>query len=67
MLNLIKEGIKSITKDINFFFDIINNYLKIKFIDNRSKIILKQLKFILIIYLKKINDNNQYISSIKEL
>ena len=47
LLNLIKEGIKSITKDINFFFDIINNYLKCKFIDNRSKIILKQLKFIL--------------------
>jgi glycosyltransferase involved in cell wall biosynthesis len=47
LLNLIKEGIKSITKDINFFFDIINKYLKCKFIDKRTKIILKQLKLIL--------------------
>ena len=47
LLNLIKEGIKSITKDFNFFFDIINKYLNCKFIDNRSKIILNQLKFIL--------------------
>ena len=47
LLNLIKEGIKSTTKDINFFFDIINKYLNCKFIDNRSKNILKQLKFIL--------------------
>jgi glycosyltransferase involved in cell wall biosynthesis len=47
LLNLIKEGIKSITKDINFFFDIINKYLKSKFIDNHTKNILKQLKFIL--------------------
>ena len=47
LLNLIKEGIKSITKDINFFFDIINKYLKCRFIDNHTKNILKQLKFIL--------------------
>ena len=47
LLNLIKEGIKSITKEFNFFFDIINKYLKCKFIDKRTKIILKQLKFIL--------------------
>jgi len=47
LLILIKEGIKSITKDINFFFDIINKYLKCKFIDKRTKIILKQLAFIL--------------------
>ena len=47
LLNLIKEGIKSITKDINFFFDIINKYLKSKFIDKRTKIKLKQLKLIL--------------------
>ena len=66
-LNLIKEGINSITKDINFFFDIINKYLKCKFIDNRSKIILKQLKLILYNLSKKINDNNQSISSIKAL
>jgi len=47
LLNLIKEAIKSITKDIIFFVDIINKYLNCKFIDNRSKFILNKLKFIL--------------------
>ena len=47
LLNLIKEGIKLITKDINFIFDIINKYIKCKYIDKRTKIILEQLKFIL--------------------
>ena len=47
LLNLIKEGIKLITKDINFIFDIINKYIKCKFIDKRTKIILEQSKFIL--------------------
>ena len=47
LLNLIKEGIKLITKDINFIFDIINKYIKCKFIDKRTKIILEQSKLIL--------------------
>ena len=48
LFNLIKGGIKSVTKDFNFIFDIINKYLNCKFIDNHSKIKIKiLLKFIL--------------------
>ena len=58
LFKLIKEIIKSITKDIKFCLDVINIYSNCKYIDNLNKIELKELKDILYNANKKINDNN---------